>query len=266
MLASLACAGEASATEPGRMRHGARLVALANAGTGVAGDAWAAAYNPALLPRGGMQLAVMWNPAPFGLRELGHGAAIAQYGGEASAVALALQRSGFDLYHETEATATAATTIEGALQVGTAVTYKDVGIRGYGRAGVVVVDLGAAFTIDRDLVIGAAVGAVNRPVIGASRERVPLTFALGAAARITPDLLLAADVWKDLRHAAELRAGVEFAPHALVRLRAGATTGELSFSAGVGTLVGGVSVDYAVTAHDALGLTHVFSAGVAILP
>jgi hypothetical protein len=266
LLACLTLTGEATATEPGRMRHGARLVALANAGTAVAGDMWAAAYNPSLLPREGAQLAVMWSPAPFGLRELQHGAAIAGYGDRRSAFALVLQRSGFDLYHETEATAVAAGTFADALHVGATLGYKHVAIQGYGRTAVLVVDLGAAFMLDPDLVIGTSVGAVNRPALGNARERVPLTFAIGASARITPALLLVADVWKDLRHAAELRTGVEYAMHDLLLLRAGAGTGGTAFSAGVGTRVGSVMLDYAVAVHGALGWTHLFAAGVAILP
>ncbi len=266
LLACLTLTAEAAATEPGRMRHGARLVALANAGTAVAGDMWAAAYNPSLLPRDGAHLAVMWSPAPFGLRELQHGAAVGGYGDGHTAFALVVQRSGFDLYHETEATAVAAGTIADALHIGAALGYKHVEIQGYGRAGVPVVDLGAAFMLDEDLVIGTTVGAVNRPALAGTRERVPLTFAIGAAARITPALLLVADVWKDLRHAAELRTGVEYAVHDLLRLRAGATTGATAFSAGIGTRIAGIGVDYAVAVHDALGWTHLFAAGVAILP
>ncbi len=247
------------------MRHGARMLALSQAGTALPADAWAAASNPALLARQGLTTAVMWSPAPFGLRELSHAAAVVTHDASAFSWSALVQSSGFALYRETEAAFACAMTMGGRMHVGTTIGWRDVAIQGYGSAGVLLVDLGAAMEVSDGWVVATVVGAVNRPTIGRSRERLPITFSLGSSMQVTSHLLLVADAWKDLRHAVQLRFGVEYIPLEQLRLRAGSATEPGRFSAGIGTMIEGIAADYAVVTHSDLGLTHILSVAVAIL-
>jgi hypothetical protein len=71
-------------------------------------------------------------------------------------------------------------------------------------------------------------------------------------------LILNMDIFKDIDFPAELRVGIEYRILNRLALRTGMTTQPDNFSAGLGLSFSYFAVDYAMTSHPDLGITHQF--------
>jgi hypothetical protein len=84
-------------------------------------------------------------------------------------------------------------------------------------------------------------------------------YSTGIAFQPVRDAAITASVVKDIRFPAELHLGVEYTFVEMVALRAGTTSDPNTLNAGVGVSYSFAQIDYALSSHSELGMTHQFS-------
>jgi hypothetical protein len=226
----------------------------------VPGFPWTAFSNPGGLPSIQTRtLALSHTPGPFGLTDLAQSALAYVEPLSFGAAGLTVQRYGFELYREISVGLSAAVRLEDGWDAGISVNYFSLAIAGYGSAGAVGVDAGMVLELSDDVRAGFAALNLNAPTIGQARERLPQVFSIGLCYQPMEEVLLAADLVKDLGFPPDLLVGIEFAPVTMVRLLAGSGTDPSSFRAGVEVHYDPVGVGYAWSTHPDLGGTHHFS-------
>jgi hypothetical protein len=97
---------------------------------------------------------------------------------------------------------------------------------------------------------------LNRASMGKTNDNLPQTFGTGIAIFPVDDLILNLDFFKDSMFPLEFRCGIEYIIFHRVALRSGFSTEPAQFCAGLGFQFSHFEVDYAVTTHQSLGLTH----------
>lgn len=246
---------------------GARAAAMGGAGVALGGDGadpWGA-RNPAAwaaLPR---RTAALYGDEGFGLSELRLAAARIVVPTRIAAFAVGAQAFGYESFRASAFTLGAARAFSlgtsRVLMAGAAAHLHTVSIPDYGSASVVTLDVGVRAALVPGLDAGFRASNVAAGSL-AGREPLPRTLALGFAYRAHARLTVAADVEKDVRYPASLRAGVEARPVAALALRAGATTAPRAVSAGVGLRTGPLAIDLAAARHESLGWTPAVGLGV----
>jgi len=239
---------------------GALSISMGGAAAALMNDPWSATANPGNLPSiAERTLGMFYSPQPYGLTELSTGSLALVQPLSFGSVGLFASRYGFSLYRETEWALSFGLPLVDRLDAGVGICYNVLSIEGYGTAGTLGINAGILIRLTDDLRWGTFATNVNAPRIGEIRERLPQTFATGVAFQPVEEAVLALDLFKDVRFPMELRFGVEYAPVALLRLRAGTGTEPSSLSAGAGLRYDFVGLDYAFTAHPELGVTHQIS-------
>ena len=236
---------------------GARAAALAGATTAFDEDAWGHA-NPAAWAAVPRRLVAFFASEGFGMRELRLGAARYVETLRFGTVAAGAQTFGFDDYRETRLSAGFAR----GLHLGSArrllaavrLSYERDSIAGDGRAAAVGVSAGGLVEVRPSLLFGFSAVNLNLPRWGPGEE-LPRSLALGLCYRPEPRLAVLADVYKEMRFPATVRAGVEAVPVDPLALRAGVATAPVRFTAGAGLRLAPLSIDLAAARHEVLGWT-----------
>lgn len=245
------------------MEGGARVAALGGAATALSGDVWGVG-NPAswgTLP--GRALAFFATEA-FGLSELRLGAAQYVETTKLGAFAAGAKTYGFDDYREMQYVLGYANGFglgtARRLYLGVSARYHAISIPNYGNAGTMGLSIGGLVSVLPMLNLGFQATNFHAPKLG-DREELPRTLSLGLSYLPVEQLLVAFDVFKDVRFPMSLRTGIEAHPVSALFLRAGATTNPTRFSAGIGLRLGLIAADVAGEYHEVLGWSPAISFG-----
>lgn len=239
---------------------GARAIALGGAFTGLANSATTLFYNPAGLALIPYREASFFYARPYGLRELDYltfaynepSLLPRQFG----AFGVSAKRYGFELYNETSLGLAYANSFEKKFFYGVGLNYQHTFIKNYGSASAIGASVGALALVTETLAIGAAAHNLNAPKMGASREELAQTYAVGLSYKALSNVLLVFDAEKDVRFPLNLKGGMEYRPVAAISLRVGFSSEPSRFSGGVGVHYAMLDVDYAFATHRDLGLTN----------
>lgn len=238
---------------------GARAIALGGAYTGFADDGWSAFYNPAGLSQVGFpEAAVFYSPQPFAMPELRYLAFVLAYPTSVGTFGVSGRRFGFELYRETSFGLSYAAEV-GGLFVGANVNYHSVTIARYGNGGTFGMDVGMLVPVFQTLRWGVAATNINAPHIGTDGEKLPQVFTTGISYRPIPSLSFGLDYEKEIGFAGTPKFGCEYWVIDEVALRAGFVDEPTLYTMGMGVRYSFFQVDYGVTIHRVLGLTHQMS-------
>lgn len=250
LLAAFLLATSAAGQE---VQGGARAAAL-GASTALGGDVWGTA-NPATWGPLVAPVVAFSGGEMFGLAALRHGAMAAAFPFRPATFAVAAHTFGFAAFRETRVRLGAAPGLHlgttRRLYVGAAVTYVHTTIPDYGAAGAVGLSVGSLVTILPGLHVGVHARNVNGPALG-GREALPQALALGVLLQ-RGDLLLAVDVYDDVRFPLAARAGIEASPVSALALRASVASAPARIALGAGVRAGPITVDAAAARHAVLG-------------
>ncbi|MBC7188057.1 MAG: hypothetical protein H5U38_13615 [Calditrichaeota bacterium] len=264
MLLVLLLAAERAFPAFERLTVGARPVGMAGAYVGLAQGPEALLINPAGIATASGITGSAFYGRPFGLKELdASGVSLfypLRYGGIGGAVRL----FGRSPYQEQVFSLGAGMVVLPHLYVGATAHLYHLRIASYGSASTAGADLGVLMNVTYNVRWGVVVSNLNRPRIGDCREQLPQVLATGVSVTPAPPLVVTVDVHKDVRYPAEVRIGAAYRPVAPLALRCGLQTNPGRFAAGVGLWAGIVRMDYAVSHHYDLGLTHSVSLTVGI--
>jgi len=106
--------------------------------------------------------------------------------------------------------------------------------------------------------IGFMLTNINKPTIGELNHEIPQQFAVGLSYIPYQGVITAIDLKKNFEGDTELRSGVEVEIHPNLKLRMGIRNNPASYSAGAGINYLGVYLDYGLSSHATLDLTHHF--------
>jgi hypothetical protein len=105
--------------------------------------------------------------------------------------------------------------------------------------------------------LGFMLTNINKPQMGTlEKHEIPQTLAVGLSYIPYQGVITAFDIKKNWEGDTELRGGVEVEVHPMFLLRMGVRNNPASYSAGAGFKVIGVSLDYSISTHAVLDLTH----------
>lgn len=250
-----------------RLETSGRAVALGGAFVGLGNSAYAIFYNPAGLSRLALREVSGFYARPFGLSELSYfNFAYADpllLPESFGTMGVAAQRYGFDLYNETKFSLAYANSFEQKFFYGVTVSYNTLAIATYGTDAAFGIDAGVMALLSPQLAVGFAATNLNRPVMSTAAEPLAQTYTLGASYRMLTNVMLVADLEKDVRYPLSIKAGAEYEPVASLALRLGFATEPSKLTGGIGLRYAGIEFDYAFYSHPDLGLTHQASVSLA---
>lgn len=234
---------------------GARTISLGNAYTGVHGDFWSLFHNPAGISGISNLEAGAYLTRRFNLKELTYGSAgIAMPFKEVHTAGISVSTFGFDAYTESVIGLTYATTVLDIFSIGARLNYGNVSILNYGSTSALYIDAGVNTALSETFSIGFTASNVNRAKIitETGEEDIPTLITAGLAYQPSEQVLIVADIQKDVDHPVSFRGGVEYAIIPAVKARVGMSNRPLAWSAGIGLVVKNLDVDFAFGYHEQL--------------
>lgn len=238
---------------------GARSLAMGAAYVGIANTADAVFHNPGGLARmSGIETALFYQE-PFGLDDIRFGSLSLTLPLWSYRVGIGISYLGLDVYKEQNFAAAFSHHYRNKLYFGVGVTYQTLSITGYGSTGTFGLDVGVLAALTPNLNLGLQTRNINRASIGQSGDTQPQILKTGLSFQPHAKLLVAFEIFKDVRFPQEFRFGTEFKPVKGLALRAGIASNPDRFSSGFGIEKSIFKIDYAFFTHNDLGLTHQLS-------
>ncbi len=193
---------------------------------------------------------------PFGMKELNYGSLAAIVPTSIASFGAGLISFGNETYREQSLIVTINRSAKQNFYYGLNLHYMKLQISDYGSDFSFGIDAGFLIKMTPKFNWGFFASNLNRTKIGRANDSLPQTFCTGIAIFPVSDLILNLDIFKDSMFPVELRCGMEYLLFNRIALRTGFTTEPAQFCAGFGFLFSLSEVNYAVTTHPNLGLTH----------
>lgn len=193
---------------------------------------------------------------PFGIKELNYGSIVATMSTPLANVALGCLNFGNELYNELSFILAFARHYRNNFFYGINLHYMKLQIAGYGSDFSFAFDGGFLAKLNDHLGWGFFATNITRTRIGNSKDQLPQTICSGFSYAPCHDLVLNIDIFKDVNFPIELRLGIEYRLLNRLALRTGIVSEPTQFACGIGFFFSRFTVDYAMTTHQILGLSH----------
>ncbi len=234
----------------------ARVQAMGHAYVGLANTPEAIFINCSGLAQLSNTNLSIYYTRPFGMRELNYGSFAAIVPTSIATFGAGLISFGNQHYREQSFIFSINRSKKQNFYYGLNLHYMKLQISDYGSDFSFGVDAGFLVRMTPRLNWGFFAANLNRTRIGRSNDILPQTFCTGMAIFPVNDLILNLDIFKDSMFPLEFRCGLEYLLFNRIALRSGFTTEPSQFCAGFGFLFSHFDVNYAITTHQNLGLTH----------
>lgn len=242
----------------GRYDLGARANGMGNASVTLA-DEWSMFNNIGGLARNENTLGFLTYQNRYGVPEFntfGGGFVKPLLNGVAG---IGVFRFGDDLYNEQKINVGFSNKF-GLTSLGLNANYLQYNIEGSGTRGVLTLDFGGLVDITEYLVFGAQVTNINQAKLSPfTGEKVPTVMSAGLSYRPSKELILNAEVEKDLDFDAYFKMGLEYQLVDKVAIRTGLVTEPFESAFGIGFTPSAFDVDYAFKNNPDLGDIHELS-------
>lgn len=145
----------------------------------------------------------------------------------------------------------------GLASLGVKANYLQYNIDGFGRRGVLMLEMGGVAEITEKLFFGAHVSNLTQSKLSEfSDERLPTLIKAGLSYRPVKGLMLNLETEKDVELPATVRAGFEYILQEKVSIRSGFSTFPFNNYFGLGIHPGSFTLDYAFSNNSAIGNIH----------
>jgi len=193
---------------------------------------------------------------PFGIAELNYGSLAATFSTPIGIFATGLISFGNKFYHEQSVIVSVNRSMKHNFFYGFNLHYNKLQISGYGSDFSIGADFGFLAQLTPKLNWGFFASNLNRATMGRNNDKLPQIFCTGIALFPVDGLILTLDIFKETMFPLDFRCGIEYLVFKRVALRSGFSTEPAQFCAGFGFLFSNFQVDYAITTHQNLGLSH----------
>lgn len=173
---------------------------------------------------------------------------------------LGMFRFGDQVYSEQVLTAGFANQF-GIASLGLKVNYIQYRAEGYGTKSGVSINFGGIAQLTPQVAVGAYIVNINQPKISTpDKEKIPTKLAAGVSFRPAEQILLVAELEKDVDYKPTWKGALEFKVHAKVSARTGFNVGPGAAFIGLGFQGWRIKIDYAIQYSNALNFAHQASA------
>ncbi len=234
----------------------ARIQAMGQAGVGLANTPDAIFMNCSGLAQLNSIALSAYYTRPFGIKELNFGSLAVIVPTSIGSFATGLISFGNELYREQSLILSLSRSAKQNIFYGLNLHYMKLQIDGYGSDFSFSSDFGILIKVIPHMSWGFFATNLNRALMGKTNDYLPKTFGTGIAIFPVNDLILNLDIFKDSMFPLEFRCGIEYLLFHRLALRSGFSTEPAQFCAGLGFQFSHFEVDYGVTTHQDLGLTH----------
>ncbi len=253
---SFLCEPNAGLAQAANFPTGAGAAGMAGASV-TRGDTWASFNNPAMLAQLENLGAGVNYENRFLVRELGISSLAAAMPAGPGTFGLAFNQFGSNLYSQTFAGLAYGRNFGGRFRAGVRLDALHTQLaEDYGSRTDLSFALGFAANLTDDLVLAAAL--FNPARISSARdfdESLPAIYRAGLAYRIETNLIITVEAEKDVRFKPTLRTGVEYSFKDIGALRAGIGTNPVTHSFGFGFNFSDFTFDIAAVRHEVLGFS-----------
>ncbi len=211
--------------------------------------------NPAQLAQSPKVSALAYSTVPFGIGGWrAHGVQLAKSIQKNGGFSLDVLHNGIEAYREQRVQVGYGRRLGSQLALGANIQGMRASANEYGSRSAIGFAIGVTARPLPNLQMGAVVqNPVGQKIDG---HTVGNVLRMGAVWQPSETVALTAEVGKDQSRPAQFRAGVEYRPSPLVRLRLGTRTQPARIAAGAGfALKNGIRMDFATEWHPTLGLT-----------
>lgn len=262
-----ALCSEASPARGDNNGRGTKAVSLGNSFVSLADNCWAVVYNPAgLTQMTSTSASVFFVPQQFGLPELRTVAAAVVIPLGSFVTGLEVEQFGFDLYKETGLRFGMSSLVDEHISAGATLNLTRIAIDRYGSQTTATVDVGLLARVHENLKLGFSYLNSFGGRVGVGGEQLPQVFLLGASYSIENDLVLVAEIEKDIRYETIVKGGIEQSMFDFLTLRFGLSNNPDKVSGGFSLKYSNAEFGYAGYNHPDLGWTHQLEMSFVILP
>jgi len=236
---------------------GSRQIALAHSDIALSDDVFSLFNNPSGLANiKNREIGIYYSPSPFGLKQLANGFLAYTEPTTLGSFNIGASVYGFDLYNENKLLIGYSFALDEKIAFGFVGHYNSVKIKGYGSSGTLNLSLGCLFKLYADLNIGFS---LHNPVRNSkSKIELPLIYSLGISYILFKSSSLNLALEKEINYPISFRFGVEHNISKYFDLRLGIMNEPNIYGAGIGINYFIFSLNYSITSHPILNLTHQF--------
>jgi hypothetical protein len=235
---------------------GIRSASFGGAGSAVLDRHWSL-LNPASVGNVDAMNVSLFGTQGYGFTELRFARTTIAMPAKGHGIGLDISTFGHDEFRFIDAGLTVARPVLpsfGTYLVGARASYRSIGVEGFDRASVAILDIGWIAAIRPGLSLGGTIGNLLESRFS-DVDRLPRLMRIGAAIEPRPGLLLVADLSKEDRWPTSTHFGVEFAALPALALRAGSATNPERLSTGARMSIGDLVIDLLADRHIDLGWT-----------
>lgn len=240
-----------------RINGGARAESLGGAFTACADDWNSIFYNPAGLSNMVNSEFSIFYILPYGLKELSIKCIAGAFPLRYCGLGAMFQQMGTELYNESQFVFSLSRKTYKGLSIGFNVKFLYIGIQRYGSSSFFASDFGILYNLKNDFRLGIFINNVNKPRI--YKDKITGYYSIGVSKRLISGLSLNLDISKYERYPDVIRFGGEMNLTKLFQLRFGVCDNPRKFSGGFGFVIKNLSLNYALSDHNVLGITNQFS-------
>lgn len=234
---------------------GAKHIALSNSNIALENNAFAIFNNPAGLGLvNNREFGIYYSPSPFEIKELSNGYLAYIEPTSFGNFSIGAYTYGFELYRENQLNIAYATKFSDNIYLGLTSLYHSVSIDRYGNSGIFNIKIGGIFILDKIISIGFS---LHNPLrFSKSKIVLPLIYVAGFSYMPIKNSSLNFAVVKEIDFPVSVKFGVDYKIIEYLNLRFGVQNEPNIYSAGFGIFYSFINLNYAVTSHPELGLSH----------
>ena len=240
---------------------GARLAAMSNSGAAESG-VWQGLINPAgIVTEDSKWQAGVSYVNRFGLSELSSRGLVASLPAGKGRAGVVLHSFGYSSFLQNQVSGSYAMSLGPSLRAGVQVNYYSLTIgEGFGRYSAFTANLGFQYDFNENITAGVTVRNPNRSSLSSDlQEYVQSVIQGGARFKVAGNLIILADLSKDLEQDPNFSTGLEYMPVDQWFIRGGISTLDRGVSFGFGYQPKKWSIDIASLYHQILGFSPMIS-------
>ena len=234
---------------------GARQSSIGYSDVALSNDVFSLFNNPAGLSRiNSREIGLFYSPSPFGINKLATGYIAYNEFTSIGNIAVGFMNYGFELYKENDFVFGYSKKILPNFYLGFNSKYKLINIKNYGKSNDFNISLGGIIDLNNNFYLGFSLQNPLRFIN--TKINSPLIYTSGITYQTLTNTYLHFAFLKEINFPISFRLGIEYSIIDIIILRFGIQNKPNIYAGGLGIKYSFLNLDYSVTTHQDLGLTH----------
>jgi len=245
-----------------KTESGAAVMALGNAAVAIPDLKNALFTNPANISSPTTISAEFSYRTFFGLSEIGQTDLIINTSFWNQPLSIGINRYGTSGYQELHISGGSSMALFDGFRIGMSFSSYFLSIRGYGDDNTIGIHLGIQYKLSDIIHCGVMISNINKPKISRVSEKLPQSISLGFCFTPIRGLLIATEIFRDIRFEPDYRLGIAYKTDYPIIIRIGLQDTVNSYCLGFGTYFKSLYFDYALQVQQSVGISHTMSISV----